>query len=393
MNVVAAISAQSIAPYRVEWQPLAALGAVRAEWRALAARALEPNVFYEPEFALPAASLFGRNVGAGLVWSHAGALLGLFPARVEHRYGVPLPVLTGWTHPYAPLGTPLVDRDDAEAVLGAWLDHVARDAAGSSLMLLPLVPESGPFADALAAALARREMASAHFGCHRRALLAPDGARVAYLEQAIGAKKRKELRRQRHRLADLGTLKIDAALHGAAAADALNDFLALEARGWKGRAGTAAANDAGIRGFIEGAVEALAAHDKVRIDRLRLDRNAIAAAITLKSGDTAWTWKIAYDEGFARGSPGVQLMLDVTEALLADAAIMRADSCATADHPMIDHLWRERLALSDRLIAVRTPPLPFPLVCRLEALRRTLIAKAKALRDALRRWAMANRTT
>jgi CelD/BcsL family acetyltransferase involved in cellulose biosynthesis len=385
MNVVSPIAAQSLAPYRVEWQPLAALGGLRSEWRALAARALKPNVFYEPEFALPAAAVFGRDVRVGLVWSPALTLLGLFPVRIERRYGVPPSVLTGWTHPYAPLGTPLIDRDEPETVIGAWLDHLARDESGPALMLLPFVPERGKFADALAAALARRTMPCAPFGRHRRALLAPGDKRAGYVEQAVGTKRRKELRRQRHRLADLGTLKIDSSQHGEAIADALNDFLDLEARGWKGRAGTAAARDAGIRRFIESAVHELAAAGQVRIDRLRLDRNAIAAAVTLRSGDTAWTWKIAYDEAFARASPGVQLMLEITEALLAEDSIARADSCATADHPMIDRLWRERLALSDRLIALREPPVPFALVCRMEALRRWAIAQAKAARDALKR--------
>ena len=76
--------------------------------------ALEPNVFYEPAFARAAAPVFGRDAGAGLVWSRTmpPRLLGFFPARIERRrYGVPLPVLTGWTHPFAPLGTPLVDRE------------------------------------------------------------------------------------------------------------------------------------------------------------------------------------------------------------------------------------------------------------------------------------------
>ena len=33
-------------------------------------------------------------------------------------------------------------------------------------------------------------------------------------------------------------------------------------------------------------------------------------------------------------------------------SIARVDSCATADHPMIDHIWRERLALADLLVRV-----------------------------------------
>ena len=81
----------------------------------LVERAIEANVFYEPSFALAAAPVLGADVGAGVVWSRAGRLLGLFPARVERRrYGLALPLLVGWTHPYAPLGSPLVDGEMCE---------------------------------------------------------------------------------------------------------------------------------------------------------------------------------------------------------------------------------------------------------------------------------------
>jgi GNAT acetyltransferase-like protein len=104
----------------------------------------------------------------------------------------------------------------------------------------------------------------------------------------------------------------------------------------------------------------------------------------LTSGDTAWLWKIAYDEGLARYSPGVQLVLDCTDSLLGDGGPARVDSCATADHPMINHLWRERLGLCDRLIAVRRPALPFAITCQIENLVRAALAAAKNLRNRLR---------
>src|SRR5215471_15717178 len=170
MNVVA-IAPRSIAPLRAEWRTLVALDVITAEWQSLATRALEPNVFYERAFAAPAASVFGPNMGAVLVWSRANRLLGLFPARMERRCGVP--VLVGWTHPYGPLGTPLVDSLEAELVIAAWLDHVANAADLPGLILLPLVPEEGRFATSLARVLARRGAQNATFGHHRRALLAP----------------------------------------------------------------------------------------------------------------------------------------------------------------------------------------------------------------------------
>ena len=376
------------ASFRVEWRPLVEIAPLAEPWRALAGRALEPNVFYEPAFALAAAPVFGRDVTAGLVWSRTAParLLGFFPARIEcRRYGPGPPVLVGWTHPFAPLGTPLVDRDAGPAVVAAWLDHLAKRADLPRLLLLPYLPTGGAVAQALAAALAASGGKSAKLGGHQRAVLAPRDGGEDYLERAIGTKKRKELRRQRKRLADAGPLASRLVHAGGAVTAALADFLALEASGWKGRAGTAARTDDAVRSFMEQAVTALAGEHKVEVARLTLAEHPIAALVTLRSGDTAWCWKIAYDEAFARASPGVQLILEATRALLADRSIVRVDSCATAGHPMIDHIWRERLALADHL--VRPGPgrqFAFALAYTLERARRAAIACAKRLRDRLR---------
>src|SRR5580658_1810069 len=118
----------AIDSFATEWLELSQLQSIAEEWRELAARALVPNVFYEPAFALAAAPLFGRDAGAVLVWSGTmpRKLLGFFPARIEtRRYGLRLPVLVGWTHPFAPLVVPLVEREAAEPVIAAWLAHLA----------------------------------------------------------------------------------------------------------------------------------------------------------------------------------------------------------------------------------------------------------------------------
>src|SRR3984957_16425900 len=142
----------------VEWRPLSDLEPIADEWRELAARALEPNVFYEPAFAQPAAKIFGRDSGAFLVWSGTSPrkLLGFFPGRIEtQRYGLSLPVLVGWTHPYAPLGTPLVEREAAEQVIAAWLAHISGDPDLPGVLLMPFVQPSSPFAAELHTILRR----------------------------------------------------------------------------------------------------------------------------------------------------------------------------------------------------------------------------------------------
>jgi CelD/BcsL family acetyltransferase involved in cellulose biosynthesis len=378
----------AIDSFTIEWRELTQLEAITDEWRELAARALAPNVFYEPAFALAAAAAFGRDVGAVLIWSGTSPrkLLGFFPARIEsRRYGLKLPVLVGWTHPFGPLGTPLVEREAAEPVIAAWLAHLAGNPKLPGVLLLPLVPEDGPFAAALAAILRRAQVPAAPFNRHCRAMLAPPlGDRSDYVERALGARKLKELRRVGRRLADLGAVLFTATTKLSDVAAAVEDFLTLEASGWKGKAGTAAAHYADIGRFIRTALRALAEEGKVSINRILLDGRAIAATITLRSADSAWFWKIAYDETFARFSPGVMLTVAVTEELLEHLCVARTDSCASANHPMIDHIWRERLALCDLMVAVR-PQAPFSRARRLEMLRSALIAAAKSVREKVRR--------
>ena len=372
--------------FTTEWRPLAGRAGLAAEWRALARRVVEPNVFYEPDFALAAAPALGRGTGAVLVRAaDQQRLIGLFPCRIEpRRYAVRLPLLMGWTHHYAPLGTPLVDAETLPEAVSAFLDHVAEDDALPKLLLMPELVEDGAVAAALAEALARRGGRTAAFGAHRRALLAPGNDRAGYLDAALGRKRRKEIARQRRRLDEAGGLAFALASAPADVAPALEDFFALEARGWKGAAGTAATQTAAIRQFVAGAVVGLAAQGQASVARLIRDGHAIAAGVLLRSGRGAWFWKIAYDERAARASPGVQLTCDLTDAVLRDGDTDWCDSCATPDHTMIDSIWRERRSMTDQLIAL-TPGLDFTAACRLESLRRSAITAAKHLRELVRR--------
>jgi CelD/BcsL family acetyltransferase involved in cellulose biosynthesis len=369
-----------------EWRPLAGLAGIADEWRALARRAIEPNVFYEPAFALAAAPALGRDAGVVLVRATGSQqLIGLFPCRVEtRRCGVRLPLLTAWAHPYGPLATPLVDQEALLPAITAFLDHVADDPKLPKLLLLPYQVEDGPVAAVLGATIARRGGSTARFDAHQRALLAPSKDRAGYLDAALGRKKRRELGRQRRRLDEAGAVRCAIAGTPAETAEALADFFAVEARSWKGAAGTAAAQSEAIRAFMEAAVGGLAAQGQARVARLVQAGRTIAAGVLLISGRGAWFWKIAHDASAARASPGVQLTLDLSEAILRDGGIAWCDSCATAGHAMIDSIWRERRPMVDLLCALE-PGLDFVMACRLEALRRGAIAAARKVRSLLKR--------
>lgn len=357
--------------YRTEWKSFAAIEAITPEWRDLVTRAIEPNVFYEPDFALPAAGVFGRDAGAVLVRSSSGRPAGFFPMQ-RKSFGL----IAGYVHPYAPLGVPLAERNDTDGIIDAWLAYLGN---GSRAVLLPVLPD-GPFADALTRVCVQRGLAVAQFGAHDRALLAPREGRSLYLAELTNSKGGKSLLRRRRRLAEQGALTHRAMRGAAEMKELIEAFLTLEARGWKGRAGTAAGGDTALSTFVEKSVTALAAQGKAQGDLLTLDGVPVAAMIVLRSGASAWTWKFAYDERYAHFSPGVQVALDATRTLLEDATIERADSCTAPGPHMIDRLWHERLALSDRLISLKPGPSAyFSGLCAVETMRRAAISAAKTL--------------
>jgi CelD/BcsL family acetyltransferase involved in cellulose biosynthesis len=371
----------------IERRPLAGLGDIRDPWRQLAERAAEPNVFYTPDFALAAAPALGRDVEAILMWSAERALLGLLLfRRASRRYGIKLPLLVGWTHPFAPLGTPLIDRDAAADVVAALLAHIAGDPALPKLLLLPLLPEAGPVARALRTASERLGGAHTAFDAHRRAALDLGAGHPRDLDEVIGTKRTREARRLRRRLGEAGRVEFVTARAASDVAPALQRFLALESQGWKGAAGTALIQSAAHRGFAEAALGALACRGEATIAELTLDARVIASIILLRSADRLWSWKIAYDEHMARFSPGLQAMTELTAALVADDTLRFADSCAVPNHPLIDRLWHDRLAMADVLIALH-PGANFALACRMETMRRDAIAMARGVRDRLRRGA------
>jgi CelD/BcsL family acetyltransferase involved in cellulose biosynthesis len=331
--------------------PLTAVAA--GQWRALAETAIEPNGYYLPDWALAVnASARGRTgVSALTALNGAASLIGLMPViPIRRAYTIPLPALAS-AQPYGTLCTPLLDRAAAQDA-AAQLIAAARKT-GARALILRDVALDGAAMQAFEAVLRQHDLRPRVLQSRLRACL--DATREAdeLLREALGAKKLKELRRQRHRLADHGVVRFEIARTREQVAVALEIFLRLEASGWKGQRGTALMQDEGDAGFIRRGAPALAASGQCEIVTLYAGDTPVAAAIVLRHQDRAFYFKLGIDERFAKFSPGVPLTLDLTRHLCADPAIASADSTAGADHPMINPIWRGRFAIGDVLIPLR----------------------------------------
>ncbi|MGE9010394.1 GNAT family N-acetyltransferase [Leptospira interrogans] len=331
--------------------PLADIPA--AQWRALSERVAEPNGYYLPEWELAVnASARGRIVASALsAWSDAAELTGLLPVISMWRaYRIPLPVWVS-ADPYGSLSTPLLGRDHAEQAAGRLLES-ARKAGAHALMLRDMSLD-GAAMKAFTEVLARDGLTPRVLQSHVRAALDATLDPDELLREGLGPKKLKELRRQRNRLGDHGEVHFDTARTPAEVTAALETFLKLEASGWKAKRGTALVQHVGDTAFIRRATCALAATGQCEIVTLRAGETPVAAAIVLRHQDRAFYFKLGVDERFSKFSPGVQLTLDLTRHLCADPAIRLVDSTANADHPMINPIWRGRLAIGDVLFPLR----------------------------------------
>ena len=315
------------------------LAAPEVEWDAIAARPSEANSFAERWFV--EASVRNLDVPPDLrmlVVREEGQLIGLMPIMVAPCYGrTPVHHVENWLHFNAFFGTPLVRRAFEPFFWSRALALLDEDAAAPNFLHIVALDADGPVTRALLAA--RRGSAIVHR--IERAMLASDLSPAAYYEANVRKKKRKEIGRLRSRLNDLGIVSYERLIAGEQINDWADEFLALEASGWKGRDGSALANDRATAAFLRSALHGAFASGRLDMLKLTLDGRALAMLINFISPPGSYSFKIAFDEAFARFSPGVLIQLENLEAL-AMPGLDWMDSCAAEGHPMIDSLWSER---------------------------------------------------
>lgn len=316
---------------------------VTVPWTALIARALVPSGLNSPELLVPL--LKHLPVAELATVEQGGELAFVLPVR---RRRWPVPYLTNWMTPLTISGLPHVDANLAEPAISAFLR-----AAGQPVLLCS-IPADGPFWSALIAAAPQFKVLNRW----QRASLRIAGTYSDWFERNFDRKRRKEFRRLKSRLGEKGELVCRGFVTGEDTAPWTKDLIDLESAGWKGRKGTALKSDPVLAAAATEALASLGQANKLRFWELRLDGKVIASMFAMVEGREAWLGKIAFDETLARFSPGVLLVLHATECLFADGAITHVDSSAIPDHPMINGIWRDRVAMADVMVASSEIPGP-----------------------------------
>ncbi|HZE04193.1 MAG TPA: GNAT family N-acetyltransferase [Solirubrobacteraceae bacterium] len=349
-----------------------------AAWAALGARAISPNPFAEPDFVLPAArGLRVRDVGVLVVRERDEWQLATPVRRQRLWYGVPGRCLTVWRHDYSFLGTPLVGEDRTEPALAAMMQ---RALAETPTFVIDLLDGDGRLAAPLAATMgASAQLVTLRDFARPMLRRGADGHPTLRMSSRHRADHRRTARRLREHL---GTVDIQ---DSSADAAAYERFLAMEAAGWKGAAGTALACDPGHAEFFRDMCRRFARAGRLELLSLGSEEQTAAMMCNLRAGEGTFGFKMTYDESLARFEPGIQLIIGCVEHFdRTDAAWL--DSCAESDNHTLARMWQDTRRVSTT-VAVRAGIAAAPVRAKW-----SIAASARPLRVRMRaRWAWARR--
>jgi CelD/BcsL family acetyltransferase involved in cellulose biosynthesis len=344
-------------------------------WEALAAR-VDANVFMHPAALIAAAETGFARIHVLLAWDESRS-----PRRpvgfwaLQERRALPLTpsFLESLPYEYAFTSNAVVDDGFADVVVAAFFEAIRHDARLPKVVSLRSFAADTPVYQAMERQLAADGRHLEFFRLER-----------PFADRANGVKAsgstRKKLRQDWNRLGGEGAVEIVNSRLPAEVEAAFETFLAMEAAGWKGEQGTALLCNADDARFVRRLVHGLAADSQASVALLRVGARAVAAQVLLYSGAQAYTWKTAYDQTFARFSPGALLVDRLTETLLAGGEVEAIDSCSAADGFMAQ-LWTGRRTMVDALLDVRSRN---SLAFAVESMRRQGFEQLRAVRNRVR---------
>jgi hypothetical protein len=252
-------------------------------WRALAARALIPNLFAEPEIALAAAThlMQGQSPRILFAWDERGKPRGrliLCAPLVLPSFGVG--EVKVWSHDLLSSSLALLDRDDPDLAIDALLEAVRSGPARGTGLRLSHLDETGEFAALVRRAAARGQRDILRFERPVHAPVDPE------TEEHRGRPMRTAVARSPRKVRE-----------------AVEHFLAIEALGKAGERGEALLLSPQASAFLRVVTRSLARKRLCHV-ALRLSQGKPRGAdIYLRSGDEDLLWKTA---GVGSGAPALQ---------------------------------------------------------------------------------------
>ena len=307
-----------------------------AEWELLAEAASVANPCLEPGFVMAAAAHLSKGVELVAMYAQ-DRLVAIIPAYRSNRLGrlpVPVGTRTGWLPSF--LGEPPIAQGFGTPAGHAIIDELSRSRR--SWLRLHNLDAGGDFAAGVQAAAHQRgffvhsERWSRGYATRR-----PDPSYVDDASHANLARLRRQWRSFErstgHELA-IRDRREDA--------NAMDVFMDLELRGWKGREGVAFGSKPGGAQFLRSMAPWFRERGRLRVWTLEAGDRVLAMKINLVHRDTIFCFAITFDEADGRLSPGLQLEIVNFDRFHAEPSARFMDSCASPNNRFANRLYPER---------------------------------------------------
>ena len=319
-------------------------------WQQLSQSALEPNPFFSSSFV----TAFDTHKANGSIKlllaldpSGTKALAALPITMVRHGLLFKLPCALAGN--YGPLGTLLVVEEATPVILNNLLE-AACNLSPANTLLLPFHGTSGLVYKQLQSTLKAHHWQQQISSQEDRAfqLSGPDGH--ADFDALKKRSSWKGIFKNQRRLEKQGSLTFSMLETSEDIQNGLEEFLKLEAAGWKGKQDTALLSREPDSAFTREMVSRSGEAEGICIGQLRLDEKLIATNILLRQQGRIFGWKTTFDESLAKFSPGQLLIYYSTQKLLEDPKFSGADSLSNPDNQMANKAWSARFPYATLLI-------------------------------------------
>ncbi len=324
-------------------------------WRSLALRAIDANPMCEPNCVLAAAAHlpYGHEISLVVVEAR-DRFYAATPIRRLARHGsFRLPVASTDIRRMTYLGTPLVDR---ERPVEAWAEMLktlsTHRSDGGWMYFVVSWLSDGPAFSALRQATSRLRFPMQVLEDFEQPLLhrRTDG------NYTDGQSKRhlSDYRRRAKRMAEhLGAELEVVNLAGDAAA--VDEFIALEAAGYKRDNGVAMRTQPGEPAYFADMCRRFAAEDRLHLLTLRAGERTVAMQISLEADPGLFLIKVSHDEELNHFDPGVQLHLRAMEYFHNATGAEWIDVCTFPDNDLLLRLYPDRRRTLSVLIGLGGP--------------------------------------
>jgi hypothetical protein len=323
-------------------------------WSNCAKAAVVPNPFFEPSCKIPASHAFVREGRAQLFAAERnGEFAACLPLLTHSSHLGPLGRQVAYSRKFetsSGLGSPLLAGPSLTDSVNGLLDALQQwsKQGGPGILMLDWLDDGrdgvgGTLRDVCAfRKIPLRERRTWERPVVRRS------AKSLSLAENLSTKARGELRRRQRRLEEqLGGALV---LRDRSDALAVDEFLRLEASGWKGKEGSAFAKRSDAEQWFRELCRNFASLGQLHMLSLEVDGRSVAMQCFLRSSTTAFSLRVGHDAALNAFGPGVLLhvaAIDYLDTLNIDVV----DSCTDPGNPYWAHLYPDRRQMANLVIA------------------------------------------